>query len=127
MPERICACEGHTLDRLLQPTVIALLAKSPLHGYSLVKQLADSPMMGGSIPDRTGLYRLLASMEEQGTVIHQVASSEVGPAKRVYELTDYGRCCFAKWINTLEQYQQSISELLDLMRKSTEVLDAESG
>ena len=125
MAGRICACEGHTLDRLLQPTVIALLAKSPLHGYSLVKQLADSPMMGGSNPDRTGLYRLLASMEEQGTVVHQVASSEVGPSKRVYELTDEGRRCFAKWIHTLERYQQSIGELVELMRKSTGALDVD--
>ena len=119
MSGRICACEGHTLDRLLQPTVIACLAKSPLHGYSLVKQLADSSMMRGVNPDRTGLYRLLTSMEEQGLVTHQVADSEFGPSKRVYELTDQGRCCFAKWINTLDRYQQSIGELVDMMRTTT--------
>ncbi len=119
MSERICACEGHTLDRLLQPTVIAFLAKSPLHGYSLIKQLAESPMMRGVNPDRTGLYRLLTSMEEQGLVTHQVANSEFGPSKRVYELTERGRCCFAKWIYTLERYQQSINELVDMMRTTS--------
>lgn len=111
---------------MLQPTVMALLAQSPLHGYSLVKLLAGSPMMQGVNPDRTGLYRLLASLEEQGLVSHQVTSSEVGPSKRVYELTRDGRHCLGKWINTLSGYQQMIGELVELMRKVSGESDSAS-
>jgi DNA-binding PadR family transcriptional regulator len=101
---------------MLQPTVMALLAQSPLHGYSLIRLLVDSPMMRGTHPDSTGLYRLLATLEEQGIVNHRLTSSDVGPSKRVYKLTREGRRCFKKWIDTLDRYQASIVELVDMMR-----------
>ncbi len=116
MLECTCACHGHTLDRLLQPAVMALLAERPLHGYSLLKLLADSPMLQGSVPDRTGVYRLLASLEEQGLVVHELTVSEVGPSKRVYELTREGRRCVRQWIQTLDRYQRSLADLVAMMR-----------
>jgi DNA-binding PadR family transcriptional regulator len=89
-----------------------------MHGYALVDQLKDSPLMRGASPDSTGLYRLLATLEDQGLVAHQLAASDMGPSKRVYELTSVGRECLTKWINTLDRYQRSIAELVDLMRKA---------
>ena len=115
---RVCACEGQTLDRLLQPTVMALLAKGPQHGYALVERLKDSPLMRGTKPNDTGVYRLLAALQDQGLVTHQVAASEIGPGKRVYELTTRGRGCLTKWINTLDGYHRAIAELVELMRKA---------
>ena len=33
MPDKpSCPCEGQTLDRHLQPTILAVLAEGPLHG-----------------------------------------------------------------------------------------------
>ena len=71
-----CACEGHTLDRLLQPTVMAILAKGPQHRYALLGELSKYPMLGGQTPDSTGVYRLLKTLENQGLVRHQVTSSD---------------------------------------------------
>ena len=119
-PERICACEGHTLDRLLQPTVMALLAEGPAHGYALVDRLRESPLMKGSKPDGTGVYRLLASLEEQGYVAHRVAESDLGPSRRVFELTEPGLRCLQRWMKTLESYAQDIGELLKMMRSLAE-------
>jgi DNA-binding PadR family transcriptional regulator len=114
----VCACEGHTLDRLLQPAVMAFLAEGPQHGYALVERLKDSPLMQGTKPNDTGVYRLLSTLDDQGLVAHQLAASDMGPGKRVYELTAPGRKCVTKWINTLDGYQRSIAELVDLMRKT---------
>lgn len=117
-PERCCACEGHTLDRLLQPTVMALLSEGPAHGYALVERLKVSPLMKGSKPDGSGVYRLLGALEDQGHVSHRVAESELGPSKRVFELTESGRQCLKNWIGTLECYQQDIVKLVEMMRAS---------
>jgi DNA-binding PadR family transcriptional regulator len=114
--KRICPCEGHTLDRLLQPAVMALLAEAPAHGYAICERLADSPMMRGAKPDRTGLYRLLDAMKQQGVVARRKQPSGLGPAKYVFELTAAGRQCLAKWIATLDEYQQAIAELVETMR-----------
>lgn len=114
---RCCSCEGHTLDRLLQPTVMALLAEGPQHGYVLVERLSESPLLAGTKPNDTGVYRLLKSLEEQQLVCHELAESRQGPSKRVYELTDLGRECLSKWIDTLDAYHQAVAELVAMMKK----------
>jgi DNA-binding PadR family transcriptional regulator len=116
--KRSCACEGQTLDRLLQPTVMALLMEGPLHGYALVDRLKDSPLMKGSAPDRMGVYRLLNALEEQGVVSHVWSESEEGPAKRLYKLTCSGRKCLGKWIDTLDGYQKDVGRLVKMLRKA---------
>jgi DNA-binding PadR family transcriptional regulator len=116
--KRPCACEGDTLDRLLQPAVMALLAEGPLHGYALVDRLSESPLMGGTKPNDTGVYRLLGTLEEQGVVRCRVAESELGPSKRVYELTASGKECLSKWVNTLDAYQRAVAQLVEMMRKA---------
>ena len=117
--KRICPCEGHTLDRMLQPTVMALLVEEPLHGYALIEKLKDSPLMKGAAPDPTGVYRLLNTLEEQGTVSHTWSDSEEGPAKRLYRLTRSGRECVDKWIDTLDRYQRDVGRLVRVMRALT--------
>lgn len=117
-PKRTCPCEGQTLDRLLQPTVMALLVDGPLHGYALIEKLKDSPMMNGNSPDRMGVYRLLTRLEEQGVVTHAWCESDVGPSKRLYELTPAGTECLVKWIETLDDYRKDIGRLIRVMRKS---------
>lgn len=113
-----CACEGHTLNRLLQPTVMALLAEGPQHGYALVERLSRSPLLAGSKPDDTGVYRLLSILERQSLIRHEVAPSELGPSKRVYELTRSGRVCLRKWTETLDNYQRAIADLVVMMKAS---------
>ena len=116
--KRCCVCEGHTLDRMLQPTVMALLAEGPQHGYALVQRLSESPLLGNAKPDDTGVYRLLKTLEGQKLVRHEVAESEVGPSKRIYELTNLGKDCLRKWTDTLDDYQRAIAKLVAMMRES---------
>jgi DNA-binding PadR family transcriptional regulator len=97
---------------------MALLVDGPQHGYALVDRLKDSPLMKGSKPDDTGVYRLLNSLEEQGLVRYSVAESELGPSKRIYELTTRGAECLGKWTATLDEYQQAIAKLVAMMRKA---------
>lgn len=108
-----CAALGKSLNRLSQPTILTLLARSetPLHGYVIVQQAANSPMFGGKKPDATGIYRSLKRMEEGGLVSSHWEMPEEGSAKRMFQLTDKGRACLRRWIDALACYELTIEEL----------------
>ncbi len=118
MPHKTCACQGHTLDRLLQPTVMALLAEEPLHGYALINRLKDSPLMQGNPPDPSGIYRMLNSLEKQGLIEHKRSKSKEGPEKRQFQLNASGKECLELWIEVLDSYQQNVARLVTEMRRS---------
>lgn len=108
-----CAELGKSLNRLSQPTILALLAKSdePMHGYIIVQKAATSPMFGGKKPDATGIYRALKRMEEAGLVTSEWDTPEEGSAKRLFTLTEKGRSCLRRWIDALACYKLTIEEL----------------
>ena len=112
MDLRQCPCSGKTLARLVQPAVMAVLARGPLHGYRILQELKSHAMFAGQGPDTTGLYRLLRAMEKQALVSSTWDTTAAGPAKRHYELTPAGRDCLAQWIRTLRAYQESVAALL---------------
>ena len=113
---RECAELGKSLNRLSQPTILTLLACSdePLHGYVIVQQAASSPMFGGKKPDATGIYRALKRMEEAELVTSEWDVPEEGSAKRLFSLTDKGRCCLRRWIDALACYELTLEELRGL-------------
>jgi poly-beta-hydroxybutyrate-responsive repressor len=105
-----------TLAKLLQPAILTVLAEGELHGYRIVERLADMPVLSGSPPDSTGVYRFLRSMEGRGLLTSSWDTSSRGPAKRLYRLTGDGRKCLARWVKTLTQYCHEIDDLLGLSR-----------
>jgi len=111
-----CACSGKTLGRLLQPAVMGILARQPLHGYLIVRRLEELAMFKDAPPDPTGLYRLLHGMEREKLVASSWDLADTGPAKRRFELTGSGRACLALWIRTLEGYRAAIDDLLKSIR-----------
>ncbi|NTW29188.1 MAG: PadR family transcriptional regulator [Coriobacteriia bacterium] len=113
---RECCCTGKTLDRLVQPAILSILADEDLHGYAIVQLLAESPMFGGQKPDATGVYRSLRQMEELGYVDSVWNTSESGPAKKLFHLTDSGCACMARWVDTLTCYRAAVGELISMLR-----------
>lgn len=108
-----CAVLGKSLSRLTQPSILTVLAshKGPLHGYAIIHEMAQGPMYGGNAPDPTGIYRILKQMENNGLITSAWDTSDSGPAKRCYSLTDEGRACLRRWIDSLACYKASIEEL----------------
>ena len=108
-----CAVLGKSLSRLMQPSILTVLAghEEPLHGYAIIQEMAAGPMFGGNAPDPTGIYRILKQMENNGLVNSAWDTSESGPAKRCYEMTDDGRACLRRWIDSLACYAASIQDL----------------
>jgi len=114
-----CPCEGATLARLIQPAVLTALAGGARHGYRIVASLAAAPVMAGSRPDPTGVYRVLRSMERRGLVVGVWDLSDTGPARRRYRLTPAGRRCLGRWVATLAEYHRAIRGLLAAARKAS--------
>ena len=120
MPKaRRCPCQGETLDRLLQPTMLMLLSCRALSGYRLLQALSGTPMFRGERPDAAGVYRCLRSMSARGLVKGAWRLSRRGPAQRVYERTPAGARCLARWVGTLEKYRRDLAVLLSLVRKAS--------
>jgi len=113
-----CPCSGGTLDKLIQPAILAILARGDLHGYRIAQQLAEMPPFEGQKPDPSGVYRFLRAMEERELVVASWDVSERGPAKRLYRLTARGRACLARWVETLEHYRDAVSALLRAARSA---------
>lgn len=58
------------------------------HGYDLLEQVK---LFGLTTVDLAGIYRSMKAMEHDGLVSSEWESSELGPPRRVYELTSLGR------------------------------------
>jgi len=118
-----CPCAGVTLDKLLQPAVLAVLAEGPIHGYRLVERIAAMPGFAGHKPDASGVYRLLKAMESRELVIFTWDTSQTGPAKRIYQITAKGKECLHSWAHTLENYREKITALLRVTRAAANKCD----
>ncbi len=113
-----CPCAGGTLDKLIQPAILSVLAEGPLHGYALAERLGQMPLLGGHKPDGSGVYRFLKTMESKGLVTSSWDTSQSGPAKRAYQITPAGERCLRTWIKTLEDYRDGVNDLLRAARKA---------
>jgi len=113
-----CPCTGVTIAKLIHPTIMTVLAEGGLHGYRIVELSSQTPMLGGSCPDPTGVYRVLRTMENEGFVKASWCASERGPKKKTYHLTAKGRKCLTRWTKTLAVYHRATGMLLATARKA---------
>lgn len=108
-----CPCRGTSLDRLIQPIVLALLARGRRHGYGLVEGIAA---LEGRRPDPAGVYRTLRAMERRGLVSGSWDHSVPGPPRRLYKLTTLGRECLRRWTEVLRGHHRLVGHLLAELR-----------
>ena len=107
-----CPCVGATLDKLVQPAMLAILAKGPLHGYELARKIGEIPHFLGEAPDVSGIYRMLKSLESRCMVTSEWDVSQGGRPKRLFTITENGRKCLENWNQTLKSYHKAIESLL---------------
>ena len=51
-----CACQGGTLDRFIQPSILLILTWGESNGYMIIKQMRELSMFQEGLPDATGVY-----------------------------------------------------------------------
>jgi PadR family transcriptional regulator, regulatory protein PadR len=114
-----CPCSGATLDRLVQPAILAALTEGDMHGYLLAERISTMPGLSDEKPDVSGIYRFLKKMEAAGLVTSSWDAGDKGHAKRLFGITPNGRACLTQWTATLENYLKTIAALLAETKAAT--------
>ena len=94
---------------LLSTSLLAFLKNWNAYGYQLSQRLAESGMPEC---DSGTVYRTLRQLEKSGFVSSFWDTSESGPARRMYSLTQAGDLFLAGWIAALQNYQNVIQKAM---------------
>jgi len=92
----------------IQPRLLLSLAQKKSHGYEMMEILGHE----GDAPDPGSLYRTLRSFEEEGLVCSSWDTTNAGPARRVYELTDLGLEYLHTWVVDIQKNRQRLDNFL---------------
>ncbi len=95
---------------LLSSSLLAFLKKSNQYGYALVQELAKA-----GLPDfdSTTVYRTLRQLEKAGLVSSFWDTSESGPARRRYAVTNAGETFLDAWYEIFGKYQKVLLSAWD--------------
>ncbi|HEV8022091.1 MAG TPA: helix-turn-helix transcriptional regulator [Candidatus Lustribacter sp.] len=100
-----------TPKNFLVAWLLVLLRRSHLHGYEIMKELRDE---FGIACDHGALYRTLRQLEARNLIRSHWDAADLGPARRVYELTDAGGEALVAWSDALGGYRASLEKFFRL-------------
>ena len=112
-----CPCSGKNMSNLAGPWILlTLYHHQGTHGYEIrkiIKGYIEDFAVGVNI---TGLYRHLNMLERRGMLSSEWDTTEKGPPKRRYYLTETGETCLWRWMNTLGNQVLLIGRFFDQAR-----------
>lgn len=95
----------------LEPVVLVLLREWTSYGYELMVRLTE---LGFEATNPGTLYRTLRRLERNGLCESEWETSEGGPARRRYYITEEGQAYLDLWAEALEQYQRTMNAFFRL-------------
>ena len=107
-----CTDKNHKMERFLEVCLLVILYNDIGYGYGLME---DLEYFGFSKEDLNAgsMYRTLRKMEKENLVSSSWQESEMGPKRRIYEITDTGREELKNWIRILELRKTRIEALIN--------------
>lgn len=106
-------CIQAGIARFMLPSLLLLLQRQKSHGYELMEKLRVLGFEGTS-SDMATLYRTLRQLEDMGMVVSEWEEGSQGPPKRVYALTDDGRCYLHDWIPVVKANKDRLAKFLEI-------------
>jgi PadR family transcriptional regulator, regulatory protein PadR len=103
-------CLKTTIERFIEPCILFSLSEEKSYGYDLLNKLRNTTRCK---VNSGGLYRTLLKMEQGGLIEYKTTDSEIGPDKKVYQITVTGKLALDAWIACLEEQQKTISNLVN--------------
>ncbi|MBV9454180.1 MAG: helix-turn-helix transcriptional regulator, partial [Rubrobacter sp.] len=98
------------------PVILLTLREWNSYGYELMERAAA---FGFEAMNPGTLYRTLRQMEKEGLCVSKWETSEGGPARRVYSITEAGEAYLGFWVRSLEQYRQTMDTFFRIYRGQT--------
>jgi PadR family transcriptional regulator PadR len=95
----------------LVPVLLLMLRQWSSYGYELMEKMST---FGLSAINPGTFYRTLRQMEKDGMVSSSWDTSEGGPARRIYSITDAGEAYLNYWAKSLNQYQRMMDTFFRL-------------
>lgn len=95
----------------LVPVILLLLKQWNSYGYELMEKMSA---FGVEAINPGAFYRTLRQMEKDGVVSSSWSTSEAGPARRMYSITEAGEAYLKFWAESLDQYQKIMSRFFRL-------------
>lgn len=93
------------------PVLLLMLREWSSYGYELMEKMAT---FGLGTMNAGTFYRTLRQMEKDGMVSSSWDTSEGGPARRVYSITDAGEAYLNFWAQSLDHYQKMMESFFRL-------------
>ncbi len=93
------------------PVLLLMLRGLNSYGYELMEKMAK---YGLSTMNAGTFYRTLRQMEKDGMVSSSWDTSEGGPARRMYSITEAGENYLKFWSTSLEQYQNMMNRFFQM-------------
>ncbi|HCI79723.1 MAG TPA: poly-beta-hydroxybutyrate-responsive repressor [Ktedonobacter sp.] len=93
------------------PVILMMLRQWNSYGYELMEKMAA---YGLNAMNPGTFYRTLRQMEKDGVIRSSWDTSDTGPARRVYSITDAGEAYLKLWTESLNQYQKMMNTFFDL-------------
>jgi len=94
-----------TPKNYLAAWLLVMLRRSHLHGYEVMKELREE---FGIACDPGTVYRTLRALESSELIRSHWDAHDVGPARRVYELTEHGHAALERWNVALHEYRANL-------------------
>jgi len=95
----------------LVPILLLMLREWSSYGYELMERMAT---FGLNAMNAGTFYRTLRQMEREGMVSSCWDTSEGGPARRMYSITQAGEAYLKYWADSLNQYQKMMDTFFRL-------------
>jgi PadR family transcriptional regulator PadR len=108
----------------LVPVLLLMLRGWSSYGYELMEKMTA---FGLAAMNPGTFYRTLRQMERDGMVSSSWDTSEGGPARRVYSITQAGEAYLKYWADSLDQYQKMMNTFFHLYTGADRAGEEEQG
>ncbi|MBC7321172.1 helix-turn-helix transcriptional regulator [bacterium] len=116
---RCCAHSPFIGGDILIPAILVTLMKKPTYGYSLIEELGEFGI-NVALFHPSVIYRMLRMMEMEGLVISSWDVRDIGPARRVYTITDIGKSFLKSWSMNAKENLKMIEKLIKAIEEGGE-------
>ena len=110
--------EDISLDKLIQPGLLLFVYMKPSHGYELIQNY--NKLQSTEEVEPGTIYRNLRRMEKNGLLTSSWQTSESGPARRLYEITEKGINVLDEAAAKIEKQKLQVEQFLSLYREQKE-------